>query len=408
MPRKSKSAIPDEKKELLLNLIEMYDIKTAADLQDALKDMLGGTIQTMLEQEINEQIKAKEEADPEYNDSRNGFKDKTLRSSMGEIPIRVPQDRNSDFEPKVVPKYQRDISQIEGKIIAMYARGMSTRQISDQIKDIYGFEVSEGLITEITNQLLPEIEAWQKRPLSGVYPIVFIDAVVFNVRENNVIRKQAAYIILGISEEGHKEVLSITIGEAESAKFWLSVLNELKNRGLKDIFVLCADGLSGIKEAIAAAYPMTEYQRCIVHVVRNTLRYVADKDKKAFAKDLKTIYHAPDEEQGYARMQAVTEAWEKKYPGCMRRWADNWDVISPMFKFSAIVRKIIYTTNAIESLNSGYRRLNRARSVFPSGTALLKALYLATFELTKKWTLPVRNWGMVHNELAIMYPGRMD
>ena len=408
MARKSKYAIPEEKKELLVNLIEMYDIKTAADLQDALKDLLGGTIQTMLEQEINEQIKAKEEADPEYNDSRNGFKDKTLRSSMGEIPIRVPQDRNSDFEPRVVPKYQRDISQIEGKIIAMYARGMSTRQISDQIKDIYGFEVSEGLVTEITNQLLPEIEAWQKRPLSGVYPIVFIDAVVFNVRENNVIRKQAAYIILGISEEGHKEVLSITIGEAESAKLWLSVLNELKNRGLKDIFVLCADGLSGIKEAIAAAYPMTEYQRCIVHVVRNTLRYVADKDKKAFAKDLKTIYHAPDEEQGYARMQAVAEVWEKKYPGCMRRWADNWDVISPMFKFSAVVRKVIYTTNAIESLNSGYRRLNRARSVFPSGTALLKALYLATFELTKKWTLPVRNWGMVHSELAIMYPGRID
>ena len=285
---------------------------------------------------------------------------------------------------------------------------MSTRQISDQIKDIYGFEVSEGLVTEITNQLLPEIEAWQKRPLSGVYPIVFIDAVVFNVRENNVIRKQAAYLILGISEEGHKEVLSITIGEAESAKLWLSVLNELKNRGLKDIFVLCADGLSGIKEAIAAAYPMAEYQRCIVHVVRNTLRYVADKDKKAFAKDLKTIYHAPDEEQGYARMQAVAEVWEKKYPGCMRRWADNWDVISPMFKFSAVVRKVIYTTNAIESLNSGYRRLNRARSVFPSGTALLKALYLATFELTKKWTLSVRNWGMVHSELAIMYPGRMD
>ena len=179
-----------------------------------------------------------------------------------------------------------------------------------------------------------------------------------------MIRKQAAYIILGISEEGHKEVLSITIGEAESAKFWLSVLNELKNRGLKDIFVLCADGLSGIKEAIAAAYPMTEYQRCIVHVVRNTLRYVADKDKKAFAKDLKTIYHAPDEEQGYARMQAVTQVWEKKYPGCMRRWADNWDVISPMFKFSAVVRKVIYTTNAIESLNSGYRRLNRGAERF--------------------------------------------
>ena len=280
MPRRSKHAIPDEKKELLLDLIQTYNIQTAKDLQDALKDLLGETIQTMLEQEINTQIEEREEEDPEYNDSRNGYKDKTLRSSVGEIPIQVPQDRNSDFEPKVVPKYQRDISQIEGKIIAMYARGMSTRQISDQVKDIYGFEVSEGLVTGITNKLLPEIEAWQKRPLSAMYPIVFIDAVVFNVRENNVIHKQAAYIILGVSEEGHKEVLSITIGEVESAKFWLSVLNELKNRGLKDIFVLCADGLTGIKEAIAAAYPMTEYQRCIVHVVRNTLRYVADKDKK--------------------------------------------------------------------------------------------------------------------------------
>ena len=407
MPRKSKYAIPDEKKELLLNLIETYNVKTTADLQEALRDLLGGTIQTMLEQEIETQIDEHEAADPEYGDSRNGYKPKTLRSTLGEIPIQVPQDRNSDFEPMVVPKYRKDITEIEGKIVAMYARGMSTRQISDQIKDIYGFEVSEGLVTGITNNLLPEIEAWQKRALSAVYPIVFIDAVVFNVKEDNVIRKLAAYIILGVSEEGHKEVLSITIGEAESAKFWLSVLNELKNRGLKDIFVLCADGLSGIKEAIATAYPMTEYQRCIVHMVRNTLRYVAEKDRKAFARDLKTIYHAPDEEQGHARMLEVSRVWEKKYPGSMRRWEDNWDVVSPMFKFSDAVRKVIYTTNAIESLNSGYRRLNRARSVFPSGTALLKALYLATFQLTKKWTLPLRNWGAVYSELRIMYSGRM-
>ncbi len=408
MPRKSKYAIPDEKKELLLNLIETYNVKTTADLQEALKDLLGGTIQTMLEQEIETQIDEREAADPAYNDSRNGYKPKRLRSTLGEIPIQVPQDRNSDFEPMVVPKYRKDITEIEGKIVAMYARGMSTRQISDQIKDIYGFEVSEGLVTGITNKLLPEIEAWQKRPLSAIYPIVFIDAVVFNVRADNVIQKLAAYIILGVSEEGHKEVLSITIGEVESAKFWLSVLNELKNRGLKDIFVLCADGLSGIKEAIAAAYPMTEYQRCIVHMVRNTLRYVSDKDRKAFANDLKTIYHAPGEEQGHARMLEVAQTWEKKYPGSMRRWEDHWDVISPMFKFSDAVRKVIYTTNAIESLNSGYRRLNRARSVFPSATALLKALYLATFQLTKKWTLPLRNWGAVYSELRIMYPGRME
>ncbi len=220
-------------------------------------------------------------------------KQTTLHSSYGEIPIQVPQDRNSDFDPKVVPKYGKDISAIEQKIISMYARGMSTRQISDQIEEIYGFEVSESMVTGITNKLLPEIEAWQRRPLSAVYPIVFIDAIVFNVKENNVIKKQAAYVILGISEEGRKEVLTITIGESESAKYWLSVLNELKNRGVQDILILCADGLAGIKEAIEAAYPKTEYQRCIVHMVRNTLKYVPDKDRKAFAGDLKTIYHAP-------------------------------------------------------------------------------------------------------------------
>ena len=408
MPRKSKHRIPEEKLELMQKIIEEYDVQTTKDLQEALKDLLGGTIQTMLEQEIDTQIEEREQADPTYNDSRNGYKPKTLRSSAGKIPIQIPQDRNSDFEPKIVGKYQRDITEIEGKIMRMYARGMSTRQISDQIQDIYGFEVSEGMITGITNKLLPEIEAWQKRALSAVYPIVYIDCIVFNVRENNVINKQAAYVILGVSEEGHKEVLSITIGETESAKFWLSVLNELKNRGLKDIFVLCADGLSGIKEAIGAAYPQTEYQRCIVHMVRNTLKHVADKDKKTYANDLKTIYHAPDEARGYAQMQAVAETWNKKYPGSMNRWADNWDVISPMFKFSGEVRKVIYTTNAIESLNSGYRRLNRSRSVFPSSNALLKALYLATFELTKKWTLPLRNWSTVYSELSIMFSDRMS
>lgn len=408
MPRKSAHRIPDEKLDIMKRIIEGYQVKTTADLQEALKDLLGGTIQTMLEHELETQMEEREMADPEYQDSRNGHKPKTLRSSVGEIPIQVPQDRNSDFEPVVVPKYQRDISELEGKIIAMYARGMSTRQISDQIQDIYGFDVSEGMVTGITNKLLPEIEAWQKRPLSAVYPIVYIDCIVFNVRENNVIRKQAVYVILGVNEEGHKEVLTITVGETESAKYWLAVLNELKNRGVSDIFVLCADGLSGIKDAISAAYPNTEYQRCIVHVVRNTLRYVAEKDKKAFANDLKTIYHAPNEETAFLRMDEVRAVWEKKYPGCMNRWADNWDCISPMFKFSQAVRTVIYTTNAIESLNSGYRRLNRARSVFPSSQSLLKALYLATFQLTKKWTMPLRNWGAVYSELAVMYPGRLS
>lgn len=408
MGRPRKKLVSEGKSNIIEQLLQEYDIETPQDIEAALRDLLGGTIQNMLESEIEEQMEQTQEANPEYRDSRNGYKPKTLKSNYGEVPIRVPQDRNSDFEPKVVPKHQRDISEIEGKIISMYAKGMSTRQISDQIQDIYGFDVSESLVTGITNKIMPEIEEWQKRPLAAVYPIVFIDAIVFNVRDNGIIKKQAAYIILGISEEGHKEVLTITIGETESSKYWLSALNELKNRGVQDILILCADGLAGIKEAIEAAYPLTEYQRCIVHVVRNTLKYVSHKDKKAFAADLKTIYHASDEQSGHERMITVTEKWESKYPNSMKRWADNWDVISPMFKFSSAVRKVIYTTNSIESLNSGYRRLNRQRSVFPSSTALLKALYLATFELTKRWTGTLRNWGPVHGELAIMYPDRLN
>ncbi len=406
-PRKS-SSMSDGKRELIARLIEEYDIKSAEDIQNALRDLLGGTIQGMMEGEMEAQKEEMQEEDPTYTDSRNGYKTKTLRSNYGPVEVNVPQDRKSDYEPKIVPKYGRDISEIDEKIIKMYARGMTTRQISDQIMDIYGFEVSEALVTSVTNKILPEIEEWQKRPLSAVYPIVYIDAIVFNVRNDGIIRKQAAYVILGISEEGHKEVLSITIGDNESAKFWLSVLNELKNRGVRDIFVLCADGLSGISEAISAAFPMTEYQRCIVHMVRNTLKYVADKDRTAFANDLKTIYHAPDEETGHKNMLAVSEKWDKKYPKSMARWEENWDVVSPMFKFSDTVRKVIYTTNTIESLNSGYRRLNRGRSIFPDSKALQKALYLATHELTKKWTNVMRDWGRVYAELSIMYPDRLS
>lgn len=406
-PRKTQS-MSDVKKEIIARLIDEYDIKSAADIQEALRDLLGETIQGMMESEMETQKAERQAENPAYRDSRNGYKPKTLRSNYGPVEIQVPQDRSSDYEPQIVPKYSRDISEIDEKIIKMYARGMTTRQISDQIKDIYGFEVSEALVTSTTNKILPEIEVWQKRPLSAVYPIVYIDAIVFNVRDNGIIRKQAVYVVLGISEEGHKEVLSITIGENESAKFWLSVLNELKNRGVRDIFVLCADGLSGIGDAISAAFPMTEYQRCIVHMVRNTLKYVADKDKKEFAADLKTIYHAPNEEQGFKNMQAVAEKWNPKYPKSMDRWMDNWAVISPMFKFSETVRRVIYTTNTIESLNSGYRRLNRSRNIFPDNMALTKALYLATDEITKKWTNTLRDWGRVYAELSVMYPGRFS
>lgn len=406
--RKRKERLSEGKKNIIADLIREYDIQSAEDIQDALKDLLGGTIESMLTAELDNHLGYGEYERSDSSNARNGKKQKQIRSKYGEMTIDVPQDRNSSFEPQVVKKRQKDISSIEDKIIAMYARGLTTRQISEQIDDIYGFEVSEGMVSNITDRLLPEIEDWQNRPLSQVYPIVFIDAVHFSVRDNHVIKKLAAYIILGINEHGMKEVLSIQIGENESSKYWLSVINELKNRGVKDILILCADGLTGIKESINVAFPNTEYQRCIVHQVRNTLKYVSHKDKKEFAADLKTIYHAPSEEKGHDNMIKVTEKWQEKYPNAMKSWNAHWDAISPIFKFSCDVRKVIYTTNAIESLNSTYRRLNSQRSVFPSDTSLLKSLYLATFEATKKWNLPLRNWGKVYGELSIMFENRLD
>ena len=283
-----------------------------------------------------------------------------IQQLLQEYDIDVPQDRKSTFEPQIVKKRQKDISDIDQKIISMYAKGMTTRQISETIEDIYGFETSEGFISDVTDKILPQIEDWQNRPLDEVYPILYIDAIHYSVRDNGVLRKLAAYVILGINTEGKKEVLSITVGDNESSKYWLSVLNELKNRGVKDILIICADGLSvsGIKEVIAAAFPKSEYQRCIVHQVRNTLKYVPDKERKAFASDLKTIYHASDEEKARLALDRVTEKWTAKYPNSMKRWYDNWDAITPIFKFSPDVRKVIYMTNAIESLNSTYRKLN--------------------------------------------------
>lgn len=370
------------KRNLIQGLFQEYDIQSADDIQEALKDLLSGTLQDMLEKEMDDHLgydRYERSGEPNY---RNGTKSKTVRSKYGEFQVDVPQDRQSSFEPQVLPKRQKDISSIDDKIIALYAKGMTTRQISEMIEDIYGFEVSEGMVSDITDKLLPRIEEWQNRPLSSVYPIVFIDAVHFSVRDDGVIRKLAD-VVLGINEDGMKEVLSIVVGENENSKYWLSVLNSLKNRGVQDILILCSDGLTGIKDAISAAFPKTEQQRCIVHMVRNTLKYVANKDMKTFAKDLKTIYTAANEESARKQLEAVTRKWSGQYPSAMNRWNDNWDAISPIFKFSKEVRTAFYTTNAIESLNSCYRRLNKQRSVFPSSQALMKALYLGTFEIAK-------------------------
>jgi transposase-like protein len=397
----------DGKRNIIRQLLEEYDIESAVDIQEALKDLLGGTIKEMMDTEMDGHLGYSKSERSDNDDYRNGYKSKQINSSYGSMKIDVPQDRKSTFEPQVVKKRQKDISDIDQKIISMYAKGMTTRQISDTIYDIYGFEASEGFISDVTDKIIPQIEDWQNRPLSDIYPVLYIDAIHYSVRDNGVIRKLAAYVVLGINLDGRKEVLTIEIGENESSKYWLSVLNGLKNRGVNDVLLICADGLTGIKEAISTAFPKTEYQRCIVHQVRNTLKYVVDKERKPFAADLKTIYQAPTEEKALDALARVTERWSEKYPNSMKSWSQNWDAISPIFKFSSDVRKVIYTTNAIESLNATYRKLNRQRSVFPSDKALLKALYLSTFEATKRWSMPIRNWGQVYGELSIMYDGRL-
>ena len=392
----------EDKQELIRDLIQAYNIKDAKDLQEALKDLLGSSLEIMLESEMNEHLGYEKYQTSNNSNSRNGHKTKKVRSSLGEMELSVPQDRESSFKPQVVRKRQKDISEIENKIISMYGLGMTTRQIAEQIDEIYGFQASASLISDITDKILPEVEEWQNRPLSSIYPVLYIDAIHFSVKEEGVIIKKAAYIVLGLNEDGYKEVLGIYIGQNESAKFWLSVLNNIKARGVLRVFILCSDALIGIKESIEAAFPETIWQRCIVHQVRNTLKYVSYKDRKAYAADLKKIYHAIDEESGKKRMQEAKAKWDKQYPGSMDSWENNWSSIAPIFNYSSEVRKIIYTTNAIESLNSSYRRLNKGRTIFPTDTALLKALYLATKRITKKWTMPQRGWGKVIGELKIM------
>lgn len=295
------------KRDIIRMLLQEYNIESAQDIQDALKDLLGGTIKEMMEAEMDDHLGYEKSERSDNDDYRNGYKKKQINSSYGSMETSVPQDRKSTFEPKVVKKRQKDISDIDQKIISMYSKGMTTRQI----------------------------EAWQNRPFSEVYPVLYIDAIHYSVRDNGVIRKLAAYVILGINQDGYKEVLTIEVGENESSKYWLSVLNGLKNRGVKDILIICADGLTGIKEAIAAAFPNTEYQRCIVHQVRNTMKYVADKDRKPFAADLKTIYPAPTEEKALESLERVTEKWSPKYPHALKGWHKNWDSISPIFKSSS-------------------------------------------------------------------------
>ena len=398
----------DGKRNIIRQLLEEYDIETAEDIQDALKDLLGGTLKEMMEAEMDDHLGYEKSERSDNDDYRNGYKRKQVNSRYGSMEIEVPQDRKSTFEPQVVKKRQKDISDIDQKIISMYAKGMTTRQISETIEDIYGFETSESFISDVTDKILPQIEDWQNRPLDDVYPILYIDAIHYSVRDNGVIRKLAAYVILGINTEGKKEVLTITIGDNESAKYWLSVLNELKNRGVKDILIICADGLTGIKEAISAAFPKTEYQRCIVHQIRYSTKFISYKDLKPFMADLKLVYKADTEDLALTALEDLEEKWGKKYPASIGSWRNNWTQLSTYFKYPSEIRKLIYTTNSIENFNRQLRKVTKSKTIFPTDDALFKMLYLAMMDATKKWTGKTWDWGLTLDQLCIYFGDRIQ
>ena len=397
-------------KEQLKNFISENNIQSIPDLYASLKNLFKDTIQEMLEAELSTELgyEKYEKKDKDTPNSRNGYTQKTVKTQFGEMEIDIPRDREGEFEPKIVPKYKRDISGIEEKVIALYARGMSTRDIHDQIKDLYGVELSAEMVSKITERIVPEIKEWQSRPLEKIYPFVFMDAIHYKVRTDGHIINRAAYVVLGVTIEGTKDILGIWIGENESARFWLGVLNELKNRGVEDVLIFSVDGLTGIKEAIQAAFPNSEIQRCIIHQLRNCFKYVSYKHLKEFSKDFKPVYQAANEEIARDEFEKLKSKWQNTYPYAIKSWENNWDVLSPFYKFPNEVRKIMYTTNIIEGFHRQLRKVTKSKTIFPSDEALEKMLYLVSMNVLKKWTVRYKNWDIVLNQLIIMYPGRLE
>jgi transposase-like protein len=399
MSRKNESEIAALTKQLMKN----QNIEGVADLQSMLKEMLKNGVETLLEAELEEELGyEKYDNRSEKSNYRNGKTSKTVRTDIGEVIIETPRDRNGDFEPQLLPKNSKELSAIEDKVISMYGRGMTTRDISDHIEDIYGIPLSAQSISRMTDKIMSVVELWQNRPLNKEYYFIFMDAIHYKVKHNGRILSKAAYIVLGIDDDGYKDVLGIWIGENETSKFWLKVLTDLKNRGIERVDVFSVDGLSGFEQAIKATYPNTIVQRCIIHQIRSSTKYVSYKDIKLLMADLKLVYKAVNEESAINYLDAFDEKWNSKYPTCVKSWRNNWHVISPFFAYSENIRKIMYTTNIIENLNRQYRKVTKGKTVFPTDQSLQKVLYLATMNATKKWTARVKNWDLIKNELSIL------
>ena len=397
-------------KELLREYIKEQKFNNANEVLAGLKEMFRDVLQESLEAEMDEALGygKYDNMDKISDNSRNGYSKKTVKTELGPVQLNIPRDRNGDFEPKIVPKYQRSVNGIEDKILGLYATGMTTRDISEQIKELYGVDVSAETVSNITNRILPLVSEWQNRPLEKTYSFIFMDAIHYKVREDKQIIVKAAYVVIGVNLDGEKEVLGIWIGANESSKFWLSVLNDLKNRGIQNVLIFCVDGLNGFKEAIGATFPFAKIQRCIIHQIRSSMKYIPYKDRKAFVSDLKGIYKAVNEEVAMDNLLALKEKWCSKYPNAVKSWEDNWDNLSTFFAFPDNIRKIIYTTNTIESLNSQFRKVTKTKLIFPNDDSLLKMLYLAVERVAKKWTRSYSDWDLVINQLNIVFSNILD
>ena len=393
----------------LRELIKEYGVKDMKDVHEFVKMLTAETIQAALDAELESELgySKYDTRNKKTDNSRNGYSAKTVQGSMGEVEIDVPRDRKGEYEPELVRKHQTDISSIEDKIIFLYSQGVSTREIEKTMQEMYGIEVDDSRVSKITDKILPVIREWQERPLQGVYAMLVLDAIHYNVRDNGVVVKKAAYVAIGTDLEGRKDVLGIWLGAAESSKYWLSVLNGLKSRGVRDILIASVDGLQGFVEAINAAFPKTEIQRCIVHLIRSSTRYVSWKDLKEFTQDLKPIYKAATEELALEFLADLEAKWGEKYPISVKSWRDNWNEVSPMFRYSPEIRKLIYTTNAIENFNRQLRKVTKTKSAFVSDDALMKMLYLATMRIVEKWTQSLPNWGLILGELMVYFGDRV-
>lgn len=383
-------------------------IKTESDLEDFRKMLTKVTVESALNAELDEHLGYDKHEKSVSTNSRNGYTSKRLRTEAGQFEVSTPRDRDGSFEPQLVKKHQTRFQSMDDKILSLYAKGMTTREIVATFKEMYDADVSPALISKVTDAVLEQVTEWQARPLDPVYPIVYLDCIVLKIRQDKQVINKAIYLALGVNMEGHKELLGLWMSENEGAKFWLAVLTELQNRGVRDILIACVDGLKGFPEAINTAFPATKIQLCIVHMVRNSVKYVPWKDYKALTKDLKSIYQAVTEEQALLALDRFEDIWDEKYPQISRSWRTHWSNLSTLFNYPADIRKAIYTTNAIESLNSVIRKAIKKRKLFPTDNSARKVIYLAIMDASKKWTMPIRNWKEALNRFMIEFEDRLE